>query len=791
MRIRKILCFVLLFMLVSSPLISLGVYADNDTNLALKKSYTIEYDSPIENGFPNLVNDDEDKKLTDGFKASATTSDGAWLKLYRGTAITVTIDLGAVNSVNRVNLGQLQVSGAGIHCARYVHVAVSENGSDYGTVGSKFDKNSVMITSVTKINHNITLDQYYKARYVRLIFSSDVWSYNDEIEVFGKTDAGIGVIAAIDEPVDYPNAFPTDIDGLKNIVLMYSGEYYKGSKSDIGVNTYEQIMPYFAYIDKQLKPVDTMFDGMLFLPLTPTGTPSTGGEDYSFEKMNGWKYYLDNVIGVGIDANITALDRLVEEYREQLDLGEDYKYPVYISVPYIEFSNTVVFDEIDGEALIPSNLENRSKIVEWFVDYVISSFNAAGFKNVQLNGLYWHHELVPYSKSDHEDDLIIAYNEYVHSKGYTSIWIPYYCAPGFETWKELGFDAAVMQNGYAFLEHSNEQTGPKKAGVVDDALAQSKKYGLGMELETSGHLNGGDQFEEAYKRYYKCIHAAFANGLMDNGLVMYYQGGGPGTLYTCAKSSKANVRSAYDLTYQYIKKTFTSFPPAIEEDQFIIVKKGSKVSANITVSDADTPIGILKTANITKAQNILMSADGAFIVLNASGDFVGEDSFTLQITDGFNVSDEVTVRILVVEDLIRINSFNRELKDNSAVIYNEKGKTTETGDNAFEVVVNAENKIESVGGYNNTIPDGGFVIAARGSAQSYLTEYAKKGMDVIYDKTTDSVIFTGEGVDTVNDKEDNDKDKGYLIWIIIGACMLVFAGVAAFSIISKSKKGAV
>lgn len=766
------------------PLLNLTASAE-DVNLAKNKSYKIEYESPIENSFPKMVHNDPSGALTDGRKAEPRANDSAWLILYRGTAITVTIDLGEVCSVKRLTLGQLQLKGAGIYCSRYVYVSVSEDGKSYGTIGKLTDEKKITSDTASRVSHEITFDKYYKARYVKVVFSCDVFVYADEIEVFGSKDASIGVSAEPDEEPKYVNAFPTDVDGLRNIVLMYCGKYYNGSVSNIGQLTEDQLLPYFAYVDGNKKPQDTMFDGMLFLPLNPVASGSKGTEDHSFGKMTGWQYYLESTIGKGSSSvNIAALNNLVGKYKEQLGLGADYKYPVYISVPYIQLSDSVVFGSIDGEMIVPSSLENREKIVKWFIDLVLSSFQAAGFEHVKLNGFYWHDELVQYSKSDKEDDLIKAFNAYVHEKGYTSIWIPYYCAPGYETWKELGFDAAVLQNGYPFVEYENKETGTKKEGTVDDALAQAKKYGMGAEIELSGLLKEANA--EALARFNKLLAAARSNKLMENGLCMYYQGGGPGILYGCAYSSNKTVRNVYDLIYKFIHKKFTSYAPTVEPNQFIILKKDSRTSVNLIVSDEDTEKSQLQPVNVTQTQNVKMTLrNGGILILNSDSDFTGEDSFSFQISDGFNTTDLVTVKIYVVEDCASVSKMNEELQDNTINIYDQAGKTTGTDESAYEVVVGSDGTIKAVGGYNNTVPEGGYVISGKGEAKSYLIDYAKAGRSVLFDRITKTIYINGDKIE--RNESGPSAGNGYLKWFIIGALVLILISTGAYIIINKQK----
>jgi len=767
------------------PMLNMTASAE-DVNLALNKSYKIEYDSPIENAYPKMVHNDPSGALTDGKKAQPRANDSAWLILYRGTKITVTIDLGEVNSVKRLTLGQLQLKGAGIWCSRYVYVSVSEDGNSYGTVGRLTDEKSITSDATSRVNHEITFDKYYKARYVKVVFSCDVFVYADEIEVFGSKDANIGVSAEPDAEPDYPNAFATDVDGVRHIVLIYCGKYYNGGESSIGQLTENQLLPYFAYVDANKKPLDTMFDSMLFLPLNPVASGSKGTEDHSFGKMTGWEAYLEKTIGKGTtNVNIAALNSLVGKYKEQLGLGADYQYPVYISVPYIHLSDSVVFGSIDGEMIVPSSLENRVKIVKWFIDLILSSFEAAGFEHVKLNGFYWHEEIVQYSKSDTEDDLMKAFNAYVHEKGYSSIWIPYYCAPGYETWKELGFDAAVVQTGYPFVEYDSNEIGIKKAGTVDDVLAQAKKYGMGLEIELSGLLRNANA--EALARFNKLLTSAFESKLMENGLCMYYQAGGPGILYDCANSSKKEVRNVYDLIYKFIHKKFTSYAPTVEPDQFIIIKKGSRTSANLLISDEDTERSQLQPINVTQTQHVKMTLrNGGILILNADGDFTGEDSLSFQISDGFNTSDVATVKVYVVNDCASVSAINGELKNNAINIYNEAGKTTGTDENAYEVVVGADGVIKAVGGHNNTVPEGGYVISGKGDAKSYLIDYAKAGRSVLFDRVTKTVYINGEKIE--RNKTASSADSGLLKGVIIGALVLILISTGAYIIINKKNK---
>ena len=621
MRYKRLSCAILFFAFLLSLLPLAGSAAEED-NLSLGKSYTVEYDSKIENAFPARAYKQE-KALTDGKRASsASYNDSAFLKLYRGTKVSVTIDLEKVSSVSSVEVRSLHNKGAGIDCPRYVHVAVSEDGSSFGTVGSLYDETSVTLSNAQIITHRVALDQQYKARFVRVTFSCDVYVYCDEVTVYGSGDLSDSVSASPDSAAD-DAGFAAPIDGINNIVLMYTAANY--SKATL--------RPYVAYVDSSGNISDLMFDSMLFLP--------SGASGYDFGTKKGWDDYTENMFGTGKMINLEALNALVGDLHDQLDLEEGYRYPVFLSVPYLAPGNTV----IDG--IIPSNLANRLQFLKKYVDRLISTFAGSGFEYLEFKGVYWHHEIVPYTSSTYEDDLMKQFNDYVHSKSLKSIWIPYYCAPGFETANELGFDCATLQSGYAFPRTGSAVTeiGDILPGSVDDSAAQAKKYGLGMEFEFS--INASN----AAGRFYKYLHTGYASGCMDHGTMMLYQG--LTDIYQCANStSTSENRRVYDLLYQYINKQFTSAAPSVEmEDRLHVIKTGTRARGNLPVVDPDSINSDLKIVDSVATEGLSYSLEGnGFYLVNTKKTTPGKYSVSFCITDGYNTSQRYSLDFLIIDE---------------------------------------------------------------------------------------------------------------------------------------------
>lgn len=617
MKAKRVITFILaaILLLGCASVLIVGTRAEESNILSVGKKYTVTYETSIDSAFPARAYQDEDK-LTDGKIArSASTSDGAFLKLYRGMAAYVTIDLESVCAVSDVSVHFLQQKAAGVYAPRYFKVAVSEDGKQFATVGTLDDPKTIVNPSSILVEKKIDLDASYKARYVRVMMATDCYVFCDEVTVFGAKDAGNAKSASADAPVE-DRGYAKKIDGIGNVVLMYTVTKFKP----------ENLKPYVVYSDPSGESKDTMFDSMLFLP--------SGASNYDYSKDEGWQTYIEELFGDQTNTNLSALNTLIGELISEKLLPEGTRYPVFIALP--------AFTDYVGKNVMiygfkPNNRENRLAIIRSFVDQIIGDFR---YKNIELKGFYWHEEVIRYSVTDYEEDLIRDFNDYVHEKGKKSIWIPYYCSPGYERAVDLGFDAATLQSGYAFARN-NAETGEVQAGAVDDSAASAKKYGLGMEFEVDIYV------KDFYKRYLKYLTVGYRTGCMTDGMMMLYHGGNG--LTTCASSAAGSEqRQIYDLTYQYIKGTFTSEAPAIQPGQVIVTETGKRQSGNLVITDADSGKNALKVSNVSYSDGLTCVVEGdGFYLVNTSKMDPGVYTITLTVTDGYNDSEEETVYVLV------------------------------------------------------------------------------------------------------------------------------------------------
>ena len=647
-----------------------GYGLSGSKTLSIGKSYTVSYDSPIENAYPKKAYKQE-SKLTDGQYASSTSyNESAFTQFYRGTFLYLTFDLESVCAVESVSVHGLRNNPAGIYEPRNISVAVSEDGESFGTVALYKDSAPAGgAKSAAAFEVPIYLPKPYKARYVRLTINSDVFLYLDEVTVTGSEDASAGASASADEPAE-DAGYCGPIDGIRNICLMYTVGQYRS----------EHLLPYLAYVDTEGRPKDTLYDGMLFLP--------SGASGFDFSSPSGWDAYIDDLFGEKSNTNLTALNDAVGLYGFELGFGEDYRYPVFLAVPKLKEGS----DEFDG--LYPLNLDNKLTIIKGYIDGMIRRFNDAGLDRLELKGFYWHEELIPYTEYNYAEDLVKGFTSYVHDRGYKALWIPYYCASGFERATELGFDGACLQAGYAF-DHSQSENGDSLAAACEDSARQARKYGLGIEFELDLNVSN------FYKRFFKYVHTAYATGCRDSGLMAMYQG--VYDIYTCSRAeANSDKRNVYELLYQYISGTFTSIPPVLEDGQVILAETGTKVSGNLTVVDPDSAKNALKIKerNVQEGLTAVFEGDG-FYLINTKDTVPGSYSVRLTLTDGYNLSDPAEIRVVVYDKAAERPSkkLEKDLPVYTDLVKRETVQTVKSGetvtylsvsDDAYYVFLNGE-----------------------------------------------------------------------------------------------------
>lgn len=352
--------------------------------------------------------------------------------------------------------------------------------------------------------------------------------------VFG-TFSFLGISATAEMPD------PSVINGYENICLTYT---FNTSRYDNGRHTSEDLRPYVGYYDSNGNIKDFFFDSYLFLPCVQNG-PSGARMHADTEnptKAIDWIAYVEDTFAAG--CNVDALEAAFGSAKAALG-NKDKKAGVFFTILYPTRTATN-FGTLGGKSLDFSKKEDRKYAIKWIIDEQVRLYNEAGYDNLELVGFYWLEEyLMNYSYTREDRELFKYASDYLHSLGLKLIWIPWYCAYGYNNWKDLGIDAACMQPNLFWMNKPD-------LGRVEQSIGISSKYGLSMEMEIDYRAFTSDDHFERYLTY---LEDGMKYGAM-NSVKMYYQGGKTGVYYTASKGGSRH-RMIYDLTYKYAKRTLT------------------------------------------------------------------------------------------------------------------------------------------------------------------------------------------------------------------------------------------
>ena len=293
---------------------------------------------------------------------------------------------------------------------------------------------------------------------------------------------------------------------------------------------------------------------------------------------------------------------------------EGRKVNVFVSLYYLrpELRN---FGDVDGDGKTEdlSVLEDRFKVIRWYMDSFEKMFAEAGFENLRFAGYYWYHETIPGVSEDPDARAYITGTAKIaHERGSQLFWIPYYNSQGYTDWAQFGLDAACLQPNYAFNAEVLEKRLPSAASIA-------KSLGLCLEIEIDDKAFTSHTFFQKYMDYMK--HGVI-DGYMTETIHMYYQSG---SIFRRAwESSSGKLRLIYDYTYQFIKGTLNAMPGALEDVSAEGTKDTPLAGKLAQVDDAFVTYRLLKgPAHGT----VTVNEDGSFTYYPDKG-YTGSDSFT-------------------------------------------------------------------------------------------------------------------------------------------------------------------
>ncbi|HLV81746.1 MAG TPA: DUF4855 domain-containing protein [Chthonomonadaceae bacterium] len=270
----------------------------------------------------------------------------------------------------------------------------------------------------------------------------------------------------------------------------------------------QQLMPFVARSENG-KAKEWLFDAFLFLIYTaPRSMDTLTGPTI----RSDWQYQLDRWFASGRD--LAALDAAVEAAGASLGAPPSPR-EVILAIPYLNPSVKDFGDvEGNGKSADLSTLEGREAVLQWYLGEARRRFAAAHFKHLHLWGFYWMREDMPSG----DEPIVRQAAHLVHAGGERFLWIPYFTAPGWDHWRAVGFDVALMQSVYAFTFAHHGQIRRNRLAVT---ATLARRMEMGAEIEC------GDIVREPKDRaYFRCYLADGAAGRLgyQQAATAYYLG---------------------------------------------------------------------------------------------------------------------------------------------------------------------------------------------------------------------------------------------------------------------------
>lgn len=267
----------------------------------------------------------------------------------------------------------------------------------------------------------------------------------------------------------------SDLTDINDLALIYIGSQHRPDWNK------ELFYPYVVhdYLDGKKS---WMFDGFLmieFMKWNKNNKQVSFGEYVADGALQeDWKDLVDEQLGTKTGFGCKALDELIGEMIPVLG-KPGHKHKVVLTMPSADASTGTTWGSAYNVKLDLMKAEDRIKAHKWYVDYIISQWNNAGFKNLELDGIYWVKEAM--AKDQHY--VVQTANDYVHSKGLKVYWIPYFNAASNFEWQELGMDMAYLQPNYYF----STETPISRLDTAIERVLQDENYGMGLEIEFEGY----------------------------------------------------------------------------------------------------------------------------------------------------------------------------------------------------------------------------------------------------------------------------------------------------------------
>ncbi|MHB8157510.1 MAG: DUF4855 domain-containing protein [Desulfocucumaceae bacterium] len=482
---------------------------------------------------PDTAFQQEEKKSSPGPAEGLISKSDTWTGFLRQQGREITVDLKAPRPVTQISLEFWQNPEWAVFLPGYIKGQVSADGVTWSHLGYAY--HGVSPAGQEAQSANLTLNfQPVTARYIKISFPVDIWVFARHLSVKGGTAGqNPSILALAGEGGDFAGNY-MQVPGIKDILLIYTG-----NKSNDQIINAGDFLPLVGYRGSSGDIAGKMFDTMLFLPYHDM--PCT---------RDSWAAYTEDLFAPG--RQLAALEEAVAKMNQIP--GLQGKEKVILSLPYPDASQQTF--GVPGDSKEPLCFSEKSagrekaardrfSAVQWYYSDLMARWGSAGFKHLELAGIYWYGESIDQTVTG-EKELLLNTARLVRNSGQKFFWIPYFGTKGYEDWRSYGFSHVFLQPNYYA-----EKAPP--VDRMDSAAELARRYGLGIEIECEEDVLYSSAAYDLFGKQLKKGHQLGFDGEMTNA---YYAGLVKRTLVKAARSSIPKERSIYDDLYRWISGTY-------------------------------------------------------------------------------------------------------------------------------------------------------------------------------------------------------------------------------------------
>lgn len=606
-----------------------------------------------------------------------------YVEFYRNTARSLTINLGGVKNIRKLDIHFGAAESYGIYLPVEVSWYLSLDGVSYYLAGTlraedtPDDPNDSRVTSdegTLALHHkNYCVDGLdLNARYVRVEFPVDVYLFADELTVTGF-DAPSGTAGDLAALPAYAGAMggvgsfalPSQAGGVRNEFMAYQGWAVSGSSIINTYKTVDEYMAAIAYVDGDGVPTDWLFDDVTVMGhgYTARAKYTSYREGYTrgryYAGRDDWYQWLCYAFGLDTDGNpydpkktggqaVINLNALEEAAREAQEIlhAPDHKvgvklvvYPaVHVQDNWGELDGRTLDFTVEGAGSKEAALQNRLDAYRWYIETALELWERAGFEHLELTGFYYYDETIRESTDPIALETVQGLTELVHSaptpSGNTNpsfraedggrlyiYQLPFYQANGCWKWKTYGFDYALMQPNYSFVDFYT-------VNQLYECGDLCQSFGLGVQMEF-----GGTGTEDYIRKFRDYLELGCDIGYQQ-ALRSWYMG--TSYCWDLAKNAK-DCRYLYDAIYDFVQGrpvSFTPDPPAPPEPgQLVNLALGVKPALEDSDAGLRAALGSLTDGVSDSPDWRCNQCSAPYVMLTGPG----ERTFTLDLGGAYEL----------------------------------------------------------------------------------------------------------------------------------------------------------